>query len=614
MKKLLFVLSLSLLLLLVGCTKSFTVTFVTNNGEELESIVLEKGEFVELPSLTKEGHDFGGWFTDEGFTTSFEEENPIASDLTLYAKWDIKLFTVTFKNDDDSVLATRTAVPYGTAALAPADPTKVGYEFTGWDKAFDDVKSNLTVKAQFAILTYQVQFYTAEDEPLGEPQTIEHGGAATAPTDPVKEGYQFTGWDQSFTTVTSNLSIYATFERLEFTVEFQDSNGSRIGEVQTIFYGEDAIAPANPSKTGYTFESWNNAYTNVTQNLIVRAVYTAIEYTISYYDGTNLLTHSPNVYTIDSTFNLVNFNKTGYLFMGWYEDSAFTTKVTSIQQGNTGAVVFYGKWLDESLKFNLNYELNGGSWTWSTGTVGVPGNGIDAYSNLPEQLMADFYYYLKNNNLLASSTVATKLQKTTWETFKSNYTDPVAIYNHTSTNTSSTTDGYSQYFYSSAMGDAIALRTLTITGGFFGTEPYKTKYANLITHLTKLMSLKGYNTQLWEGPAAKSLTGFVLDGYFYGTQGAGTGDFTKLRAQIPNTNLEIVLTSGTISELTTTYSIGSYIQGLSARLVAPVKDGYVFAGWYDNVSLTGDVIWEIVEGVTPASMYYAKWIAYTELD
>lgn len=614
MKKLTVLFVLLFSFLLVGCTKSYTVAFVPDNGEVLNEVVLEEGALLELPTITKEGHDFGGWFIDEEFNTSFKVKDPIVSDMTLYAKWNIKLFTVIFKNHDDTIIVTREGVPYGTAATAPAEPTREGYEFSGWDIDFSEVKAHLYVTAQFEIITYGVQFYDDSNQPLGDLQTIEHGSAATAPNAPEKTGYKFTGWDLPFDAVTGDLEIHPVFERLEYTVEFQDSNGSRIGEVQTVYYGENATAPADPTKTGYTFDRWDQDFTNVTDNLTVKAVYLIDEYEISYYDGTTELVFLPDLYTIESRFDLEEYEKTGFLFIGWFTDEAFTTPLDTIIPGKTGDVDLYGKWLDESLTYTLNYELNGGDWTWSSGTVEAPANGIDAYSNLPEQLMADYYVYLRTNDLLTSPLVAAKLHKTTWETFKANYTDPVAIYNHTSTNTSQANDGYSQFFYTSATGDTTTHLVTSITGGFFGTEPYKTKYANFIQHLSVLLYLKGYSTEFWMTASSKTLAGFVLDGYFYGTQGAGAGDFTLLRSNIPNTNLRLVLSGGSLSEETTAYETTSYIQGLSARLVAPIKDGYVFDGWYDNALFTGNPVWEIAAGVTPAAMYYAKWIAYTELE
>jgi uncharacterized repeat protein (TIGR02543 family) len=63
----------------------------------------------------------------------------------------ILMADVIFKSWDNTVIETQT-VDYGEAATAPADhPTRAGYTFSGWDKAFDSVTSDLTVTAQYTL-------------------------------------------------------------------------------------------------------------------------------------------------------------------------------------------------------------------------------------------------------------------------------------------------------------------------------------------------------------------------------------------------------------------------------------------------------------------------------
>lgn len=267
--------------------------------------------------------------------------------------------------------------------------------------------------------------------------------------------------------------------------------------------------------------------------------------------------------------------------------------------------------------YTINYNLNSGAWTWTTGTVPTTG-GIDSVSTLPEVFMVDFYGYLKDNNLLSSSIVDASLRKTTWASFSTLLSDPKASYNMVSpTIVTGNVNGYSQFFWNSVNSS-----TQTATGGFFGSEPFKTKYSNLLSHLLSLYALKtgstapnNYNditsTDPVEIKKCKSGAGFILDGYFYGTQGltGSTNDvaWKALRTKIPTPVLKYNATGSSSSA--TTYQITSYTYGSVAQLRAPVRVGYVFEGWYNNAGFTGTAVTSIAAKVAPAAMYYAKWTA-----
>lgn len=103
-------------------------------------------------SLTpaREGYVFDGWFKADG-TKVTSVSGLTASDI-VYARWS-QNFTVTFKNEDGTVLKTEKVAP-GAAATAPSNPTKAAtketeYAFNGWDKDFSNVQSDLTVTATY---------------------------------------------------------------------------------------------------------------------------------------------------------------------------------------------------------------------------------------------------------------------------------------------------------------------------------------------------------------------------------------------------------------------------------------------------------------------------------
>ena len=193
-----------------------------------------------------------------------------ATNMSVDVVYSANTYTVTFKDWNGTVLKTQ-QVQYGGAATAPANPTRAGYTFTGWDKAFNKVTADLVVTAQYSINTYTVTFKDWNGTVL-KTQQVEHGKAATAPANPTRTGYTFTGWDKAFTNVTANLVVTAQYSANTYTVTFKDWNGTGL-KTQQVQYGGAATAPANPTRTGYTFTGWDKAFTNVTADLVVTAQY-----------------------------------------------------------------------------------------------------------------------------------------------------------------------------------------------------------------------------------------------------------------------------------------------------------------------------------------------------
>ncbi len=126
---------------------------------------------------------------------------------------------------------------------------------------------------------YKVVFIDHDTTPLCDAQYIAEGKSAVAPEEPVREGYTFTGWFPSFTNVTSDLIVLAQYtsntqDENKFTVTFYDDNNNIVGPVQKIAKGDSAVAPLPPVKSGYTFKEWKpNTYTNVQKDLDIIAYY-----------------------------------------------------------------------------------------------------------------------------------------------------------------------------------------------------------------------------------------------------------------------------------------------------------------------------------------------------
>ena len=211
------------------------------------------------------------------------KETVISSDVTYYCT-DPSVaqpteYTVTFKDWDGTVLKTET-VAEGGSATAPADPARTGYTFTGWDVSFTNVTSDLIVTAQYQINNYTVTYYVNGVEIHQD--TYNYGANVTAYSYTAPVGYTFSGWTETIpaTMPAQNLEIHGTTTINTYTVTFVDWNDAVIS-TQNVEHGGAATAPAAPERTGYNFTGWDTDFSNVTSNLTVKAQYEAIRHTLT---------------------------------------------------------------------------------------------------------------------------------------------------------------------------------------------------------------------------------------------------------------------------------------------------------------------------------------------
>ncbi len=326
-------------------TPEVTVTFDSAGGTSVSSQTFVSGTPATEPAIpTRAGYTFAYWTLD-GVVYDFSV--PVTKNITLVAKWDkLGPYTVTFKGADGTVLKTET-VENTAGATAPAVPPRTGYEFIGWDLAFDYIVADITVTAQY-IRLWTVTFCDY-DGALIETVFVRDGQAATAPAAPTREGYTFVRWDTTYDAVGSDMTITAVYNRNEpappttYHVTFRDYDNSLIATVPVVD-GETVVLPSAPTREGYTFRAWTqNGVDFVTTSPITGDITLVADYTED-------VPEVPTTYTV--TFDTCGFGtvpmqtierggtvtkpadpvREGYIFAGWTLNGSiydFTAPVTS---------------------------------------------------------------------------------------------------------------------------------------------------------------------------------------------------------------------------------------------------------------------------------------------
>ena len=186
-----------------------TVTYAYGAlGGTYATQIVQAGEKAIEPDVpSRQGYQFTDWYLDD---TKYDFNTAVTGNMTLTAKWTANSYTITFDTDGGSKIDPITQ-DYGTAITAPADPTREGYTFIGWDKAIPATMpaEDLTVTAQWRINQYTITFDTDGGSAIA-PITQDYGTQITAPADPTREGYTFIGWDKTFPTTMPAESITIT--------------------------------------------------------------------------------------------------------------------------------------------------------------------------------------------------------------------------------------------------------------------------------------------------------------------------------------------------------------------------------------------------------------------
>ncbi len=343
---------------LINYTITYNLDGGTNDVSNPVSYTIETAT-IKLADATKDGNTFGGWFNDAAFATQVTEiAKGSTGNINLFAKWLTDAHIVIFVDWDGTELKQEN-VDHGTAASAPANPTRAGYTFVGWDVDFSNITTDLTVTAQYeqnGVNNYTVTFIDW-DETVLSTQIIAEGNDATAPVDPSRTGYDFTSWDVDFSNITSDLTVTAQYNLIDYSISYNLDGGTNDASNPSVYTIETAtITLADATKTGYAFDGWysdaalTNQITEIakgnTGDVTLFAKWAIITYTITYYlDGGSNSTSNPDNYTIETEdIVLANAEKDGYSFIGWFTDEDFSSQISEIAQGTSGDINLYAKW------------------------------------------------------------------------------------------------------------------------------------------------------------------------------------------------------------------------------------------------------------------------------
>ncbi len=586
----------------------YLILLENNGGEGVNSIVVAKGETIKVSNPTRVGYNFLGWYADEELTEEFDMKTTIEADLTIYAKWEMKIYTIKF-NPNGGELNGETedelTEEFNITNVMDDDgnpiryyldsPIKYGYNFDGWYSAenfnstrFTYISSENLTYAQLQG-TQDIEFY-AKWVQVTYNMIVESSdsytiGLSVDSTNPVAHGSTF-----KFTIIFKEGYTQNTPSNITVTATRVDNNNSSVLTAQDfdgIYYYiiEDINTNYNISIEGVKINKY--IVTFVSQPTTVE----------------NETINMPNHLTIEHGKSISNIittelptpTKLGYSFNGWYRQQynnvtgeiEYDDFVYDFDLAVTGDMNISAAW--QTNTYIINYVLNGGmlgtgltqmEYTIESAFL-LPYN-TDFTQNITRQGY-QFRGWFDNEDFNGDEVTEIK-QGTTGNLFFFAKWEPVVYQIEYNLNGGTIVDEYPTSY---TIEQSIVLPIPQRAGFTFGGWNDKSDLSgNIITEIALGSIGKKHFYAVWESNVY--VINYNLNGNRY--------------SRVSINSVEVSYTNN--------YQKGTYIYGNETDLLTGVtRPGYTFGGWYESATFEGEPLTIITDTTIGDIDLYAKWTA-----
>ena len=394
---------------------------------------------------------------------------------------------------------------------------------------------------------------------------------------------------------TKDTTLYAVWvDATVFTVTFDaNGHGTTVSRYQKTVYDQDNVSPlaeeSMPHEDGYVLNSehgWcvkpecgeNDFFdfsSPISGNITLYANWDAIEYDVSYENLNGASNPNPAKYTAAGLTleDLVSVDG-ARVFKGWCIDAGLTNCITELKVGSVGDTILYAKW--EDVTYPIIYRAAG------SGATGNVSQGVK-YHGVPYTLLGESYNRpgYKQNGWTTSLTGEKLLD------FGESYTDNASITFYPTWDTAHYTITY-------------VCAECNENYGSGNPETY-TMFEKKDLSISNAPDPDGYDFIYWySDPELKNRISQIKKGSY--------GDVTLYGKVLKYYYLTYELNGGTKDNSRKKYTVETETFALGE---ASGREGYTFAGWYDNAEFAGEPVTEIPLGSTGDKTFYAKWIPNT---
>ena len=358
---------------------------------------------IDSRSPSRSGYQFIEWNTAaDGSGTGYKPRSVYSANenATLYAIWQGNTCYLYFYPEGGKVDNDIKAVIYGDPYGELPVPTREGYDFTGWhinsasgekvdSSTIVTFNGSLRLYASWEVIKYRITYNANGGKNAPDSQIKEYGSLIYLSNSvPTRENYNFTGWwtraDGTGTkynpgdiyNTNAHLDLYAGWQGDRYTVSFNANGGENAPKSVTKYYGTPITLPSDvPERTGFDFTGWNTKQDgtgtafaaggnyDLKGNTTLYAQWETAKYKVTYnaLGGTGAPETQVFIYDSSTVISTVKPSKTGHIFKGWSKTEGSNT--VDYNGGETYAenasLTLYAVW--EREKYNVSYNSNSGN-------------------------------------------------------------------------------------------------------------------------------------------------------------------------------------------------------------------------------------------------------------
>ncbi|QIK57062.1 InlB B-repeat-containing protein [Erysipelothrix sp. HDW6A] len=390
---------------------TYEVIFDANGGSGvIDDVTYTYDKYGTLPknNFYRDGYTFKGWSLSANGSVDYFQDKPILNlidqgNITLYAVWEAKDYTVTFHANNGTEDVTTQGFVFDTTSKLNLNSFKYdGYSFKGWSTTADGVvefadeadfsqnpfASSVHLYAVWEAKEYKVVFHANNETTDTLSQTFVFDTAEKLDINTFTyDGYTFKGWATSVDSdivyqdensfnhkpYSATINLYAVWEAKEYAVVFHANNGSTDALSQTFVFDTAENLDSNTfAYDGYTFMGWSTTadgtveYSDIasfnhkpyTETIDLYAVWEAKEYEVEFNanDGSSVSVKQQFVFDNPQELSGNTFVREGYQFLGWSTTSTgsveFEDKAMFDNKPYAELVSLYAVW-----EMNVTFEI-----------------------------------------------------------------------------------------------------------------------------------------------------------------------------------------------------------------------------------------------------------------